>query len=194
METYYDQLRATNPDNITLDWAYTLSPSVFNNMHHCVIYGAIDLVKRCIELGYPVNDKFCGISLFHCACLGKHFDIAYYLLDQGADPLVLSDNGSSTLHYLNQAFINSNKDDYHKLLDRLISEYDISAIVNKKNINGENSLYHALIYNNDHCVHHLLKLDVDHSDCMEIGLNHRNLDIRKMFEDYSSLSFVKGAE
>jgi hypothetical protein len=50
------------------------------------------------------------------------------------------------------------------------------------------------MYNdNDQYIIRLLKLGADPSDCMDKGLNY-NPDIRKIFEDYSSLSFVKGAE
>jgi ankyrin repeat protein len=194
MDAFDELLLNINLDDITLNLAYEYPPGLnINTMHYCVRFRHFNFIKKALELGYPINDVDCyGNTLLHKICsMVEEFDFAHYLLDQGANPLILNRDKASILHL---HITPVNRVDFFKFVDRLLNNYDLSSIISIKCYDYYSPLYYGLSANNEQYIKRLFELGVDPSEYMAEGLIHTNPNIRKMFEDYLSLSFVKGAE
>lgn len=54
-------------------------------VHEAVVSGDINYVKKMLNLGGDVNDlHFGSITPLHMACLAGYYDIALYLIENGA--------------------------------------------------------------------------------------------------------------
>lgn len=107
-------------------------------LHTSINIGNLNFVKLFLKNGARVNARDSqGLTPLHSACLNAYPEIASYLLDQGADPKVLSEHDCSPLHYL----VSNGKlkvEEISDLVKRLLAS---GVDVNKLNIFRQTPLY-----------------------------------------------------
>jgi len=94
----------------------------------------------------------------HFSADGGHFEIAEYLLKNGADPNTFDLDGDSPLHWA--AFAG------HLKIVKLLIQYEID--INHTNYNGQTALYYAVFNKHNKIVDYLLDHEITISDAPKI--------------------------
>ncbi|XP_013399984.1 tankyrase-1 [Lingula anatina] len=106
-----------------------------------------------INYRLPAN----GLSLFLCACLSGEGKLIEYLLNHGADPSLLTEEGDSALYLATFGVLNTPQPDL-TVLEMLIQE---GCDVNHQNNKGYTSLHRAASRGNIEMIEYLLQQGAD---------------------------------
>lgn len=128
-----------------------------DKMYKAIEFGNIEAVKEAVNDGYDINafkskkvnvwDMSAVDSPLVAAMFNNRYDIAEYLIEQGADTNYISPSGKSVLTYLIENY------EYVDIYELLIEK---GADVNYVNSDGISLLELALDYNHDKSIHALL--------------------------------------